>query len=105
MVKREKNDSGLNLCRAFKARPSMNRVKYFQYFVSAYPQLRKKIIWTTAKNGVVPDTNQFKRQFAGIVRAGDTGGGGGGGDWEGGQSMPKNFLRRPTMVADIFLGN
>ena len=27
MVQREKNDSGLNLCCAFKARPSMNRVK------------------------------------------------------------------------------
>ena len=27
MVKREENDSGLNLCRAFKGRPSMNRVK------------------------------------------------------------------------------
>ena len=27
MVKRGENDSGLNLCRAFKARPSMNRVK------------------------------------------------------------------------------
>ena len=33
MIKRQKNDSGLKLCRAFKAGPSMNRVKSFRSYI------------------------------------------------------------------------
>ena len=47
IIKCEKNDNGLHLCRAFKARPSMNRVNswkrrncYFQSANSKYHPLK-----------------------------------------------------------------
>ena len=46
MVKREKNDSGLNLCRAFKARPSMNRVKHLQSWTLIRAHMRNMYIDT-----------------------------------------------------------
>ena len=47
MVKREKNDSGLNLCRAIKVRPGMNRVKDLLFFSILNKRLfvRQKKSW------------------------------------------------------------
>ena len=58
MIKRVKNDSGLNLCRSFKARPSMNRERGFYKDLGWLLQYSREINLVRSNNTVEPRYNE-----------------------------------------------